>query len=468
MGRKNVAFNGIARLLLVFFMACLFSVSLILTGEAGDGSTFTLREAIDYALSHNQDLARTRERVHEVQGMKKEAVADALPQVSTSIDSFRYRDPGILNSPNFQDFINDPNSPFPREALLPRPVNMYNVTFSLEQPIYSWGKLGKTVEAARIEFETTDLNIRAKEQEIAYNIAIAYYNLLLSYERLKVLEKAEETQENNLKIVSDKYEVETATKLDLLKAKTALSNLIPQRIAAENDVKIARAHLNYLMGRKIDEPLTLADSLYISEDLPSQDLTRYALIAFRERPDLASLDSGIRFLEKRIEIEKLSLRPSFNFFGNFGWSTIEMENVGKSDYESWRVGIGFKVTLFDGFRISGRIMQVQSQIMQNTLQKKYLESGITLEIEKTLKELTRAYESLQAALTAQEEANETLKVAQDNFDLNLATQLDVLYSESQVRQAELNVAQARRDCLAARASLKYLIGLDITKDLSVE
>ncbi len=430
--------------------------------------TITLKQAVDYALSHNQDLAVIREKVNEIHGMRKEAIADAFPQVSTTFDTFRYRDPGILNSPNFQNLINDPESPIPREFIMPIPVTYYNYNINIEQPIYKWGKYGKTKDAARIEYETADLNIRAKEQEISFSIATAYYDLLLSYERLNVLEKAQETQEKNLRIVSDKYDIDMATRLDLLNAKTALSNLIPQKLAAENQIRIATAQLNYLMGRKIDGPLSPADPLEFSREPSSFEFGTLSAIAFKNRPDLAAIENNNRFLEKRIELEKTELRPSFKFFGDFGWSTIDTDNLGKKDYQAWRVGIGFSMTVFDGMRTSGKVMQIRSRITQNSLMKKYLENGIALNIERSLKELGRAYESLKAAITAQEAANEALKVAQDNFDLNMATQLDVLFAESQVREAELSLAQAKRDCLTSEASLKYLIGVNITEDLSIE
>ncbi len=454
-------------IIILLFAVHLSCLSFLFSGEM-DQEKITLKQAVECALSHNQDLAVIREKVNEIHGMRKEALADAFPQVSTTFDTFRYRDPGILNSPNFQNLINDPESSIPREFLMPIPVTYYNYNINVEQPIYSWGKFGKTRDAARIEYETADLNIRAKEQEISFSIATAYYDLLLSYEQLKVLEKARETQEKNLKIVSDKYDIDMASRLDLLNAKTALSNLIPQMLAAENQTRIATAQLNYLMGRKIDEPLSPADPLEFSREMSSFNLETLSTIAFKSRPDIAAIESNNRFLEKRIELEKIELRPSFKFFGDFGWSTIDTTNLGKKDYQAWRVGIGFSMTLFDGMRTSGKVMQIRSRITQNSLMKRYLENGIALNIERSLKELERAYESLKAAHTAQEAANEALKVAQDNFDLNMATQLDVLFAESQVREAELSLAQAKRDCLASEASLKYLIGMNITEDLSNE
>ncbi len=457
----------------------LFLLNPLFAHAGEDSERISLQDAIEIALSNNQDIARMREKINEVNGLKKEAMADAFPQVNLTMDALRYRDPGILNSPNFQSFFEnppeedpqaDPQSPFSFtvEDLFPIPINLYNFSISVDQPIFVWGKSVKTIEAAKIELETTNFNIKTKENEISYNVAVAYYDYVLSYERLKVLEKAKETQEKNLGIVSDKFDIGTATKLDLLKAKASLSNLIPQAISAENEIKIARANLNYLMGRKIDMPFLPFDSLEPPDTMPELDFQNLSSMASSNRPDLASIDSGNRFLEKRIELEKVEVRPRLDFFGNYGWSAIDYDNIGNKDFESWRVGVGLSFTLFDGFRTTGKIMQVRSQIMQNNLSRQYLESEIMLEIEKSLKELNRAYESLKAANVAKEQANEALKVAQDNFELNAATQLEVLDSEREVRQAELNVAQAKRDCLVSLATLKYLSGINVLKDFESE
>lgn len=435
-----------------------------LSVDIQDVELLSLQEAIEFAFDNNQDIARMREKMNEVYGLKKVTLSDAFPQVSLSMEGTRFRDPGILNSPNFQDLINDPNSPIPREFLLPVPLNLYTLSVNVDQPLFVWGKNFKALEAAKIEIETTHLNIKAKENDISYSIAVAFYDFVLSFERLKVLEKSKETQEKNLRIVSDKFEIGSATKLDFLKAKVSLSNLIPQTIRAENEIKIARANLNYLMGREIDTFFLPADSLEPPASMPKLDFQSLSAEASDNRPDLASIEKNNRFLEKGIEIQKTDLRPRLDFFGNYGWSAIDYDNIGNSDFESWSVGVGLSITLFDGFRTTGRIMQAQSQILQNDLSRQYLESEIKLEIEKSLRELQRAYKSLEAANVAKEQAQEALKVAQDTFELNAATQLEVLDSEEEVRQAELNVAQAKRDCLVSIATLKYLSGINILED----
>lgn len=442
--------------------------ALTISSETQEVEQLSLREAIEFALDNNQDVARMREKINEVYGLRKESFASAFPQVSLSMEGTRFRDPGILNSPNFQDLINDPNSPIPREFLLPVPVNLYNFSIDVDQPIFVWGKTFKTLEAARIELETTHFDIKAKENDISFSIAVAYYDFVLSFERLRVLEKSKEAQEKNLRIVSDKFEIGSATKLDLLRAKASLSNLIPQTIRAENEIKIARANLNYLMGREINKPFLPIDILELPEMMPYLDFQSLSAKASVNRPDLASIESNNRFLEKRIEVQRTDLRPRLDFFGSYGWSAIDYDNIGNSDFESWSVGMELSFTLFDGFRTSGRIIQAQSQILQNDLSKQYLESEIKLEIEKSLRELQRAYKSLEAANVAKEQANEALKVAEDNFELNAATQLEVLDSEEEVRQAELNVAQSKRDCLVSIATLKYLAGINVLDDFDVE
>ncbi len=452
----------------LILILCLLIPALTISSETQDIERLSLRAAIEFALDNNQDVARMREKINEVYGLRKETLANAYPQISLSMEGTRYRDPGILNSPNFQDLINDPNSPIPREFLLPVPVNLYNFSIDVDQPIFVWGKTFKTLEAARIELETTSLDIKAKENDISFSIAVAYYDFVLSFERLKVLEKSQEAQEKNLKIVSDKFEIGSATKLDLLRAKASLSNLIPQTIRAENETKIARANLNYLMGREIDKPFLPIDTLEPPETMPILDFQILSAKASDNRPDLASIESNNQFLAKGIEVQRTDIRPRLDFFGSYGWSAIDYDNIGNSDFESWQVGIELSFTLFDGFRTSGRIMQAQSQILQNNLNKQYIESEIKLEIEKSLRELQRAYKSLEAAKVAQEQANEALKVAEDNFELNAATQLEVLDSEEEVRQAELNVAQAKRDCMVSMASLKYLSGMNVLEDFDVE
>ncbi len=92
----------------------------------------------------NPQVKLSLEQVALLEGRITEAKADALPDITWTSFAMRSRDPGLLNSPNFDEF-----PPEFREALSPIPANAFWTTADFRQTIFSF-KLGEALEAARL------------------------------------------------------------------------------------------------------------------------------------------------------------------------------------------------------------------------------------------------------------------------------------------------------------------------------
>ncbi|HTL03763.1 MAG TPA: TolC family protein, partial [Vicinamibacterales bacterium] len=77
-------------------------------------------EAVAEALAANPQVKQSEQQVALLEGKITEARADALPDISWNTTAMRSRDPGLLNSPNFDNF-----PPEFRTALSPIPANAF-------------------------------------------------------------------------------------------------------------------------------------------------------------------------------------------------------------------------------------------------------------------------------------------------------------------------------------------------------
>src|SRR5262245_22816405 len=101
-------------------------------------------EAVAQALSANPQVKESLEQVALLEGTITEARADALPDISWNTTAMRSRDPGLLNSPNFDRF-----PPEFRTALSPLPANAFSTSADFRQTLFSF-KLGRAIDAARV------------------------------------------------------------------------------------------------------------------------------------------------------------------------------------------------------------------------------------------------------------------------------------------------------------------------------
>jgi outer membrane protein TolC len=112
--------------------------------SAASAQQLSRADAVAQALAANPQVKLSLEQVAYLEGRIMEAKADALPDLSWNTIALRSRDPGLLNSPNFDQF-----PPEFRSALSPLPANAFSTSADLRQTLFSF-KLGKALEAARL------------------------------------------------------------------------------------------------------------------------------------------------------------------------------------------------------------------------------------------------------------------------------------------------------------------------------
>jgi len=429
-------------------------------GETPPGAieplALTLTQAVELALDRNPTVGRARESINEFKLQVREVRADALPQLDLTMSAQRFRDPGLRNSPAFGDLPDF----LPPEALGAYSFDDYTYSFRLEQPIYTFGRIGGALDAAREQLRAVNEEVRSVESVIARDTAIAYYDLLLATERLAVLDSERVSRERQLARVKDRLALEDATRLDVLNSEVALANLRPQILGAQNGVAVSQARLNEILSRPIDAPLKLLDSLRLPDPLPVvPDYTVLLDQASRTRPELLRFEYGRRVLEAGQRVTRADTLPEISAAGNIGVSSFDVNNLGDASYRNWNVGVFIKWKLFDGFRTSSAVARLQSQVLQSRLEETAFRNALAREVERSSGEWMRGLEAIEVAELASEQAAEARLLAEESFQWGAATVLEILEAERQVQQAELSRAESYYVALTALADVKFLVGL---------
>ena len=416
----------------------------------------TLTQAVEYALDLNPTVQRARETITEFNLQVRQVRADALPQLDLTLSAQKFRDPGLRNSPAFGDLPEF----LPPEALGAYSFNDYAYSLRLEQPIYTFGRIGGALDAAREQLSAVKEEVRSVESVIARDAAIAYYDLLLARERLAVLDSERISRERQLEQVKDRLALEDATRLDVLNSEVALANLRPQILGAQNGVAVSQARLNEILSRPIDAPLELLDSLRLPDPLPDvPDYTVLLAQASRTRPELLRFEYGRRVLKAGQRVTRADTLPEISAAGNIGANSYDVNNLGDISYRNWNVGLYLKWKLFDGFRTSSAVARLESQVRQSHLEEAAFRNALAREVERSSGEWKRGLEAIEVAELASEQAAEARRLAEESFQWGAASVLEILEAERQVQQAGLSRAESYYVALTALADVKFLVGL---------
>jgi outer membrane protein TolC len=422
----------------------------------------TLTTAVEYALAANPRALKAREQINEFDQLIRQARSEALPRLNGILGVNQTRDPGLRNSPFFSRIIDGGEGAeggIPPEALLPFKFNNFVWQFDVRQPIYTFGRVSNALKGAREEVEGVHLDVREIENELSFDVARACYGYLLAKQQLVVLQSERAARERQLEHVQARFDLEDATRLDLLQAQVTLSNLRPQILAAENDLNIAVAVVNDALGRPVDAPFDITLPLVAPEEIPEVAGPRELLLVANEnRPELLRFAIDRNVLDARVGVTRSNLLPEISATATFGINTFDFDNLRDWSLHTWTVGARLDWTIFDGLSTNAEIAALRSQKSQNTFEEGSFRSELAMELERATGTWVRVLEAIEVAEFAVGQANEAQRVAEENFQYGAATTLDLLEAARAVREAEFNLAAAVHEALVTLAELKYLIG----------
>jgi outer membrane protein TolC len=440
-------------------LVCLLGLAAPAAAQPPETVSVSLAAAIDAAMRENPEVRLAREQIEEF-GLRVRGVrADALPQVNLVGTFQRTRDPGLRNSPFFSRLTTGPE-PLPQDALNPFYFGTYFYRLEVEQPLYHFGRVGNALEAARQELQGVETDVRGVETRIAFDVARAYYDLLLARERREVLETEREARERELQQVRDRLELGETTRLELLQAEVAMANLRPEVLTADNTIRVALTRLNGVLGRAPLSPFEPADTLAALPELPQlPDIQGLFDLADEHRAELRRYQLTRSVLEAAEGVTRADTMPEISARGNVGINSFRVDNLARPAFHGWTLGVDVRWTIFDGFRTSSTIGQLRSQRRQSELDEAAFRAGLARDLERARGDWEQALETVDVAALAVDQAREAGRVAEELFGLGAATFLDVLAAARALRQAELMRLQASHAALSALAEVKTLVGL---------
>ena len=430
--------------------ALTFVATILVFAGIASAQPLSRADAVAQALAANPTVKLSFEQVAYLEGRITEARADALPDVTWNTFAMRSRDPGLLNSPNFDEFPLE----F-RDALRPLPGNSFSTTADIRQTIFSF-KLGKALEAAKVARAGSVQEVQRARQVTALDAIRAYNQLLFAIEQLRVIRTNVQSKQTHVDYARNRRTAGVATELEVLRAEVDLENARNEALRADNEVSAARALLNTVMVRPTATPVIPSDTLAVVE--LSADFDAAVKEALDTRAELQLLRTQERVQDLLVGVAAGDMKPSIEFNGSYGFAVRRPNDLFTQNFARWSGVINFKVPLFDGRRTSGRVAQARSDRNTVTQRISALENQVRLEVQSAFDELTLANRTIQAAELNVAQARRANEMTEANYKLGAATQLDVVDALQALRQAENIRNQALYTHANARATLQFVMG----------
>ena len=368
--------------------------------------------------------------------------------------------------------------------------NEFQTGLQITQTLYN-GSAFAAISGAE-QFKSVARHARDRQMQIVANEVVeAYYRALLAEERARVVKQRVERTERTLEEISVQVAQGVTAKYQRLSAEVDLSNAKTELIDARNQAELARESLKNTLGLSPDAPIRLAGSLEATADDRYLQVSRTRAVdrAMNQRPDLERARLNVELEQIRRKTTRSQYLPRVSAVANFNYSgrvpddrtvvntTNPQDPTDPFFYEQstrdffddsyWNpsisVGLNLSWNLFNGFQTTARMQQDAISIQQAEVQLERLQRGVELEVSRAMRTLETARERIQSQ-------QQTLQVAETNYEYTaerveegVSSQVELRQASDQLDQTRLNYLNAVFDYLVARSDLETALGRPLTE-----
>lgn len=444
---------------------------ILLTGIGGYNSyaqsEMTLQDCLKYALANNQRLAYTRMDEDMGRFKTEEVRARALPQIN--------------GTGTYTNNIKKPVFPLPGDALgqpgktlLVESGLTHNLSAgaSLDQKIYDQ-TVFTGLKAARTTEEYYKMATAQSEENVIYNVSQAYYQALVTREKIRVLDANIEKLVTLTETTESQLKNGLARKIDLDRIKVNLTNYRTQRTRQENQYQLQLNLLKQQIGMGMDAKVTLPGASF--DDLKDKTAAGLAFGSL-------DLDNRIeyRLLNKQVELQELQKKaykaeyyPSLSLTGNYSYNGLSndfdfLKSRSSGSTANWygmaSVGVTLKIPIFDGFGRRSRVNQANVALRQLNKQKEETALSLNTAFENAKLQVQSNLSTIRSQQENVDLANEVYSSTQNNYKLGLASLTDLLDAETSLTEAQNNYNEAllqyklaELDIIKSNGNLKNLL-----------
>jgi outer membrane protein TolC len=416
------------------------------------GQTLTLQEAMNMAVENNRDLKIAQLEKDRANERYWEALSGALPQLNfNSALQHNYK---IGKFPLPAVFFGGRDGDF---VLIDGGQKWdYSFNLSLDQPIYTFGKVGAALEIADHYEEATANDYMVARNGVLESTYRTYISALLLKEQLAILTADLDNANKNYAIASRQYELGLISQLDILQAKVAKETAVPERIAAESQLKQVLNQLKTQLNIPLAKDIDVADDM---QQIRFDVFQSGNMVA--DRPEFQAEKWRLNMFDENQSIEFARRLPEINATAlyRFSGSNNQFERDELLEYDAVSVAVNFSWTLFSGFRNSALYEQSVIDYQQAKLRLAMLEENFTTAYENAKLKAQEATDRLQAALTTRKTATQALDIALVQKENGAIT--EVAYNRSQVdyKRAHLAYLSAMFDYNNAQIDLAKSLGV---------
>jgi len=420
--------------------------------------SFSLEEAISFALESNYTAINARRDIAKALKQKWETTATGLPQIDGNI--------------SYNNNLKQPVTLIPGEFSGGAPGTFVPVTFGTKQNANAVATLNQLIfdgsylvglEAAKAFLDYSENAAEKTNLEVRKGVINAYGSVLLAEELVAIFEKNRGNLNENLSETRKIYENGLTEEESVEQLEITLLDIETQLNNAKRSQSIARQMFNVALGVPVDATVVFEDNLdNLAEENISLELMDSSL-NIKENIDYKIAYNLTEQRSLEFKLQKSKALPRLSAFVNYGTSANSSDfsffDSNQRWFQSSLLGVTMNIPIF-----SSGLRNAQSQRAKIALEQS--ETLLEETIQKVQLELNTAKSNYQFAVENFENSKKNIVLAerienknQIKFGEGLSSSFDLRQAQTQLYTAQQQYFQSMLSLINAKATIETVLNI---------
>lgn len=454
---KHLPYTNIRNKTIPILVALITIGSLVSVEGHAQSHGLSIDSCKTLALKNNYKIKKAVNDVTQSQEKKKSAFTNYFPKVSANASAVKMNDyliKGNIPEMNLPVYNGNPAdlatasqfAYFPGTAL--NLLDYINVaSISIIQPIFVGGQIVNGNKLAKLGYEISKDKQALTTTEVLVKTEDLYWSAVSLTEKLKTLDSYQKLLNKLESDVTISLKAGLIQRADLLKIQLKQNELQVNRLKLTNGITLSRMALCQQIGIAYDSALVLDSKLSMAEN--PQLILSNTKAAVENRNEYKMLTKAIKAEELQKKMVAGEIMPQVSI-GAMGVYTDVMDKSSKNMMAFATVSI----PISDWWSGSHKLKQSKAKIESAKFELSETSELLALQITQAKNTYNEEYFQIGMAQKSVEEAQENLKVTNDNYKSGVSSMSDLLEAQSTFQSAEDRLIEAQCNYQIKKA--KYL------------
>lgn len=401
-----------------------------------------LNIVIQQALANNYTIATARETLAQAEEAVKSKRGALWPQVginaavSNQLYGAAFFGPSNFNIPAF---------------------TYYELGPTVNWNIDIFGATRYAIEQQKALALYQSYNLDAVYISLSSNVVNQALDLAAIKAQIAKIQIIIEEDQKTLELVKTKFEVGSATRLDVLDAQTRLDSDKAQIPALKQSYSMARNMLAVLVGRApVDFSLPEFD--FSSFNLPAELPLTLPSELVHKRPDILAAEANLHAAHSAVGVATANLYPSIVISGNLMQEALNLKSIFDGVSTAWAVAASLTQPLFNGGTLRAEKRKAEHAYKAALAQYKQTILIAFKQVADALTALEHDAETIHIWSQSVNVARESLALARESYAAGAANLLQLQDNQRALERAELSLILAQRQQFLDTTQLFVAIG----------